>query len=91
MTYEHMNHVRAWLGTLILFIFSQLNPPIIMQNALNLAMERMARILHDDWSIRLGENRSDQSSQANKHLVAMLIISHQTNHDSIEKYIVLTD
>ena len=23
----------------------------------------MARILHDDWSIKLGENRSDQSSQ----------------------------
>ena len=29
----------------------------------------MVRILHDDWSIRLGENRSDQPI---KHLEAML-------------------
>ena len=30
----------------------------------------LVRILHDDWSIRLGENRPDR---ALKHLVAMLV------------------
>ena len=32
----------------------------------------MARIMHDDLSIRLRENRFDQSSQAIKCLVAIL-------------------
>ena len=30
----------------------------------------MVRALHDDWSIRLGENRSDQTV---KHLAAVLV------------------
>ena len=33
----------------------------------------MVRILHDDWPIRSGENRPDQSSQPNKHFVGMLV------------------
>ena len=32
----------------------------------------MVRILHDDWSFRLGENMPDQSCQPIKHLAAML-------------------
>ena len=43
---------------------------------LNLAVKLIAcvvRILHDDWSIRLGENGHDQSSQPIKHLAAMQI------------------
>ena len=31
----------------------------------------MVRIRHDDWSVRLGENRSDQPL---KHLAAMLYL-----------------
>ena len=31
---------------------------------MGLVLACVVRILHDDWSIRLGENRPDQSSQA---------------------------
>ena len=40
----------------------------------NLTVERacVVRIQHDDWSIRLGENRPDRSSIPIKHLETLL-------------------
>ena len=42
----------------------------------------MVRILHDGWSIRLGENRPDQLL---KHLVAMLCCNRFTMESHVEK------
>ena len=54
---------RAQLG-----LFS---PNLIDQSScrMGLVLACVVRILHDDWSIRLGENRPDE---ARKYLVAML-------------------
>ena len=38
-------------------------------------------ILHDDWSIRLRENRPEQSSQPIKHLTAILGLGRAKNLD----------
>ena len=46
------------------------------------------RILHDDWSIRLGENRSEQTL---KHMAAMLKDTGiaQMMHDSEKRHSVI--
>ena len=38
----------------------------------------MVRILHDDWSIRMGENRPDQSPQA------MLVAEDESFHRALD-------
>ena len=47
----------------------------------------MIRILHNDWSIRLGENRRDQSSQPIKHLGVMLLMSSSVKSNVLSAYL----
>ena len=55
---------------------------------MGLALACVVRMLHDDWSIRLGENRP---YRALKHLSGMLFIERQSNLITNIKVILSSD
>ena len=86
---ENFNHIFRCLGSIVTIclrsISSLFSPNLIDQSSCRILTTHAKAwlILHDDWSIRLGENRPDM---ALKHLAAMLASACQCKPHSRSIY-----